>query len=256
MELTHSITMEYLANWRNATVLPSWQEETDLACDKIVANKIRYSLVAKKTGVPWHVIACIHGMESDFDFGTHLHNGDSLQDYTYHVPAGRPHVGHKPPFAWTESAVDAMNLDGFNVYHDWSIAGTLFALEKYNGWGYRAHPGHLTQYLWSGTSVGTRGKYIADNVWSNTAKSDQIGCVPMWKELERRGELVTIPKPVATWIDIQKDTNGTVLTAYAVSTPVEQIRTNDKEAILSFLLHHPDAHNVLVAPSEKQIPAL
>lgn len=256
MELTTTLKNEYLARWHGAYVLPNWQNETSRACDVIVAHKEQYKIVSEKTGVPWHVVACIHGMESNFDFSTHLHNGDSLQSYTYHVPAGRPHVGHKPPFEWTESAIDALKIEGFDSVTDWDVANTLFALEKYNGWGYRSHPGHVSQYLWSGTSEGTTGKFVSDGVWRRSAPSDQIGCVAMWKELEKRGELATSATGEATWIDVQNDVQTTVMTAYAVSVPVEQIRSNKKEEILSFLLRHASAHNVLVAPFEKKIPQL
>lgn len=256
MELTTNLKNEYLARWHGAYVLTKWQDETARACDVIIAHKDRYKIVETATGVPWHVVACIHGMESNFDFSTHLHNGDSLQDYTYHVPAGRPHVGHPPPFRWTESAVDALKIEGFENIIEWDVANTLFSLEKYNGWGYRAHPGHVSQYLWSGTSEATSGKFVSDGVWRSNAASDQIGCVAMWKELEKRGALETTLGSDATWIDVQKDVATTVMTAYAVSVPLEQIRTNKKEEIVSFLLRHTSAGNVLVAPFDKKIPKL
>lgn len=256
MENTTSLRNEYIARWQGAYVLQNWQSETSRACDVIVAHKEQYKIVSKKTGVPWHVVACIHGMEANFDFSTHLHNGDSLQDYTYHVPAGRPHVGHPPPFEWTESAIDALDIEGFNSVTDWDVATTLFSLEKYNGWGYRAHPGHVSQYLWSGTSEATPGKFVADGVWRRKAASDQIGCVSMWKELEKRGELDSTTGPEATWIDVQAEAKVVVLTAYASAQPVDQIHSNKREEILSFLLRHASAHNVLVAPFEKKIPQL
>ena len=40
--------------------------------------------------MPWWVLACIHGLGSNFDFSRHLHNGDSLRWRTRNVPAGRP----------------------------------------------------------------------------------------------------------------------------------------------------------------------
>jgi lysozyme family protein len=41
-------------------------------------------------------------------------------------------------------------------------------------------------YLWSGTTVYERGKYVADGRFSAIAVDKQIGCAAILKELHRR----------------------------------------------------------------------
>jgi lysozyme family protein len=53
---------------------------------------------------------------------------------------------------------------GLDHWQDWSLAGLLYRLEAYNGFGYRKHhPEVLTPYLWSFSST-TAGKYVQDGV--------------------------------------------------------------------------------------------
>ena len=86
-------------------------------------------------------------MESSLNFKRHLHNGDPLTARTVHVPSGRPRQGD-PPFTWEQSAADALTLRNLGPRTDWSLSGTLYALEGYNGWGYRRyHPEVFSPYL-------------------------------------------------------------------------------------------------------------
>ena len=65
----------------------------------------------------------------------------------------------KPPFTWEESASDALALRGLRGDTDWSLAGTLYQLEGYNGWGYRLYHQHvLSPYLWSYSNHYQSGK--------------------------------------------------------------------------------------------------
>ncbi len=145
--------------------------------------------MAVATGVPWFVIGAIHSLESDGDFGTHLHNGDSLARRTTHAPRGRP-VGGTPPFAWEESAQDAIGMRDLDAWCDWSIEGALYQLEQYNGWGYRLyHPDVLSPYLWAGSGHYARGKYTDDGRWSPKAVSRQIGAAVLLKALRDAGRI-------------------------------------------------------------------
>ncbi len=104
-----------------------------------------------------------------------------------HIPAGRPVEG-EPPFSWEESARDALRHQKFDDVDDWSLAGVLYQIEKYNGWGYRLHhPEVLSPYLWSFSNHYDRGKYIADGTWSETARSRQCGAAALIRRLEERG---------------------------------------------------------------------
>jgi lysozyme family protein len=167
-------------------VRPEKVRGVDAIVDRIVSNRSRYEAVERATGVPWHVTAALHNMECGGSFLRHLHEGSPLTGRTRYVPKGRPKDG-VPPFAWEVSAVDALRYDRMVAVQWNSIARALQACEAYNGTGYqRFHPEVPTPYLWSGTNLYVRGKYVADGKWSSTAVSAQVGVAAIWKRMEGR----------------------------------------------------------------------
>jgi lysozyme family protein len=135
------------------------------------------------------VISVLHNLEASGDFSRHLHNGDPLTARTVHVPAGRPRSG-QPPFSWQESAVDALEYDGLTSVTDWSIEHLAYLFEGFNGWGYRLyHPHVKSPYLWSFSNHYTRGKYVGDGKWSETAVSQQCGAMVLLKRIEQGGHI-------------------------------------------------------------------
>lgn len=156
--LTHELRQEYDALFTSCQVRSEHVSGVDGVVDRAVASRDRYAAVAVALGCPWYLIAVIHSLEASLRFDRHLHNGDPLSARTVHVPSGRPTQGN-PPFSWEDSARDAPELKGIHQWTDWSVAGALFKLEQYNGWGYRRHhPEVLTPYLWSFTSHYAKGK--------------------------------------------------------------------------------------------------
>jgi lysozyme family protein len=145
---------------------------------KAFANKARYVSIAKRSGMPeiaWLFVAVSHYRESSQDFTKNLGQGDPLNRVTVHVPAGRgPFLG---PTAFEDGAVDALvNCAPYAARNaDWSIAGMLTLLERYNGLGYVNH-GIPSPYIWSGTDQYVRGKYVADGVFDPNAVDKQLGC--------------------------------------------------------------------------------
>ncbi|MDJ0783518.1 MAG: hypothetical protein QNJ22_16195, partial [Desulfosarcinaceae bacterium] len=110
--------------------------------------------------------------------------------------AGRPREG-SPPFTWEQSAADALALKRLGPQTDWSMAGTLYQLEKYNGWGYRRfHPEVLSPYLWSFSHHYTSGKYVADGRWSDTAVSRQCGAAVLLRRMVEGGLIDFADQPV------------------------------------------------------------
>lgn len=193
--LTPALRIEYETLFNGCRVRPDRSREIDATIDRIVANRARYEAVAREAGVPWHVIAIIHCMETGLRFDRHLHNGDPLTRRTTHVPAGRPRGG-QPPFTWEESAKDALALRRLGPDTDWSLAGTLYEIEGYNGWGYRLHHTHvLTPYLWSYSDHYTSGKYVADGRWSDTAVSKQCGGAVVLRRMAERGIITFSDQP-------------------------------------------------------------
>jgi lysozyme family protein len=183
MLLNDNLRNEYRSLYDSCVINPSKIAVVNNLSNKLLANKSRYETVALQLNIPWQFIAVIHNMESSINFSCHLHNGDPLTARTIHVPKGRPLTG-TPPFTWEESAVDALTLRKVDQCNDWSIGGTLFQIEGYNGWGYRQHhPNVLTPYLWSFSNHYTQGKYIADGTWSNIAVSTQCGAAVLLKTI-------------------------------------------------------------------------
>ena len=154
----------YHRMWDRAQIAAGKLEGARKIARKIIANRARFAVVEAATGVPWFMIGPIHARESDMDFSTHLHNGDSLKARTHHVPAGRPTRGN-PPFQWDASAVDALTMAPHELQKvkAWSVERILYESEKYNGWGYLKRGN--SPYLWSWTSEYHGGKYVRDGVY-------------------------------------------------------------------------------------------
>jgi lysozyme family protein len=187
IRLTQALREEYELLFSTCRVRQDRFVEVDNLVDKLLHNKVRYENVGDPLDIPWAFIAVIHNMESSQRFDRHLHNGDPLTGRTTHVPAGRPSRG-TPPFTWEESATDALRFEHLTRWNDWSLAGTLYKLEAYNGWGYRRHhPEVLSPYLWSRSYHYERGKYVADGRWSDTAVSRQTGAAVLLRRMSERG---------------------------------------------------------------------
>ena len=173
---------EYQAMFDACETRPNRQTAAAEVRRRVAAGKARYEAVAAAFGaMPWPFVGAIHAMESGLSFARHLHNGDPLTARTVHVPAGRPKTG-APPFAWEDSAKDALRMRGLGREGDWSIPRMLFNLERYNGWGYRAL-GKPTPYLWSFSTHYLKGKYVADGRYDGEAVSQQAGAALILKGL-------------------------------------------------------------------------
>lgn len=186
------MTKTNLERWHAAKFNRSTQINAQAA--KIAANRSRYEAVAKATGVPWDVIGVIHYRESSGDFAGVLHNGQKIigtGKKTTLVPKGRG-----PFTSWEQAAYDAlMNCAphaGKNT--DWSIAGTLDLLERYNGLGYRKK-GVPSPYLWAGTDQYVKGKYVADGKYDPNHVDQQLGVAPILMKIREMEEKKTIPMP-------------------------------------------------------------
>jgi lysozyme family protein len=176
---------DYVSLFKCCEIKPQKEAEANEAINKILANQARYEAVADTIGMPWPVISAIHYMESTLNFKCHLHNGDPLTARTVQVPAGRP-LHSKPPFTWEESAEDALTLQEFDKWTDWSVAGICYKLERFNGTGYRQHKIN-SPYLWGSSNNYRCGKYVKDGVFSSSAVSGQIGAVVLLKMMVEKG---------------------------------------------------------------------
>ena len=146
--------------------------------EKLYGNKDRYLRVEQTTGVPWYMIAALHHRESSANFRTQLAQGDPLNRVSVHIPRGRG------PFQnWEEGAHDALvTLKGLNKIVDWRLEKILYHSEAYNGWGYHWR-GLASPYIWAGTSIQQRGKFVADGKFGPDAWDAQLGCAAMIRGL-------------------------------------------------------------------------
>lgn len=150
--------------------------------DDILKVKDMCVKVEQKIGMPWIMVAAIWMRESSLNKTAHMHNGDSLQDFTHRVPAGRPKVGHGPPFTWEESTADAFEMKKFGALKGtWTVELMLYGSEGFNGWGY-LDKGN-SPYVWSWTDEYHGGKYTRDHFYDPTVWDKQPGVAAIFKAL-------------------------------------------------------------------------
>lgn len=195
---SQALRREYVTLFNTCVIRPEGAADVQGIVDRLISNSEPYRDVGAALGIPWFFIAVIHNMESSLNFKTHLHNGDPLTARTVQEPKGRPKNG-RPPFTWQESAMDALTLKGLSAATDWSLAGMLYQIERYNGFGYRLyHPHVLSPYLWGQSNHYTSGKYVKDGVWSDTAASRQCGAAVLLRRLAEMGQIDFADQPAPT----------------------------------------------------------
>jgi lysozyme family protein len=181
-----------LARRWDSMVITRQRTVIEYEAKEIIKHRALYEQAQIHTGVPWWMIGVIDDREGGVSHlgQRQLGQGDSLNSYSRHVPAGRPHVGHGPPFTWLECAIDALKLEGLHQIglEHFTIERALHALEPYNGLGYY-QMGRPSPYIWSCTTIydpphGPGGKYIADHVFSSRAVDPQCGCAPILQRIE------------------------------------------------------------------------
>lgn len=200
----------------------------------IIAGEARYRVVQGKTGVPWFFIGALHMRESSCSFAGVLHNGDRIigtGGKTVRVPAGRG------PFnTWEESAVDALKLKGLEKIKDWPVERMGYEAERFNGLGY-VGKGVNSAYVWAGTTLEQRGKYVADHVWDKDFDDPQIGIMAVLKRLaELRPDIAAQLQTKDTPMDIDP---GMVTKPQPTSPP--------PTSILADLLSNPEVLAQIVA---------
>ena len=186
-----------------ACQIVSGQGELARAAAFINSNfaKQRYSeaSAASQKKVPWFIIGALHYREANLNFMGHLHNGDPLLAKTYHVPPGRP-KGKWPPLdsqgniiinrrkLWKLSAVDSLNSMATPDV-GWTAAGMCWALEAYNGFGFRSHSVN-SPYLWNYTQYYNHSPYPAGGFykdgsdgWRSSYVSKQAGLIALLKQV-------------------------------------------------------------------------
>lgn len=196
MPLTATLRREYQGLFDTCVIESSKLGIVERIIDRMQSNQSIYMNMQDQLGVPWYVVGAIHQMESNMNFTTHLHNGDPLTARTRRVPKGRPKTG-TPPFTWEESALDSLRYSGLHRWSNWSVPSTLYRLELYNGWGYRARDtGVNSPYLWSFSNHYTRGKFVRDGAFSPDAVSKQCGAAVILRRMAEKN-VIDLPIPAS-----------------------------------------------------------
>lgn len=177
--------------WHAAKIRPSWESRIDDAVARYLRTRERYENIERMRrapSVPARVIFVLHGRESTWSFAKHLHEGSPLTGRTRWIPKGRPVRGN-PPFTFEESAEDVLYLLKDMENWNWSNMESLLQnIETYNGLGYQKYrKGVPSPYLWSGTTIYERGKYVADGRFSAIAVDKQLGTAAILKRMHERG---------------------------------------------------------------------
>ena len=184
------------ARWKAAKVDPRQTIALDKLVDRYRRTTARYQAVQamKPNGVPAPVAFGLFYREADNNFADSPAQGDPLTHLSVNEPRGRI-PGKKPPFKWEDAAFDAYYVcDRLDLW-DWrTAASTLGAIESFNGTGYaRFHPAVPTPYLWSGTTLYSRGKYVSDGRFDPLATDKQMGVAAILKRFQDRGVPVPFP---------------------------------------------------------------
>ncbi len=182
-----AIVADYASKWEAMVV--TRPAAVDVAAKKIVANAEYYKAVQAQTGVPWYFVGVLHMRECDNNLKGCLANGELIvgtNRKTRLVPKGRG-----PYATFIDSAIDALDLQGFAKVTDWSPPVCCYEGERFNGMGYR-NKGKPSPYVLGATQFYQRGKYIRDGVYSDSVVDPQLGIMPVMK---RAMELAAIDVP-------------------------------------------------------------
>ncbi|MEK5479431.1 C39 family peptidase [Paenibacillus sp. FSL R5-0407] len=154
-------------------------------------NKDVYERISKKTGIPPQLVAAIHYRESTCNFNTYLHNGQVLGKVTTKEPKGILFDNFE------DAAVHALlqKKDLRDAYRLNSQSNDLIAMlsfaEAYNGWGYHSK-GRISPYVYSGTNIYKKGKYVKDGVYDPEFVDEQPGIYILLNAIEPHNES-TVP---------------------------------------------------------------
>lgn len=194
-----SVRQGYTDLWNQMKVIKVDQARAQARRICSPSAKMRYQKVEATTGVPWFVVGCLHMRESNADFNTWLHNGDPMRRngkpvQTVHVPANRP---PDPNVSWEQGAYDALvTIEHLDQIKDWGPEHVAYAAEKFNGFGYRNPNRNIpSPYLWGGTSVQQRGKYVSDGKYDPNVMDTQIGAMAVLREIMELDVTAKFPPP-------------------------------------------------------------
>lgn len=161
----------------------------DQVAVKLVGYKTRYQPVTDAIGVPILFIGPSFEREGSSNFNLNPAQGWPLHSTSKIIP-------HNGPFPnWFSAAIAAYKIDGLDKVgaSNWTWEMICYYGEKLNGFGPRdVHHMH-TSYLWGGTNIQTRGKYVRDGVFDPNEMDEQLGMMPVARRMLELDPSLALP---------------------------------------------------------------
>lgn len=182
--------------YETVEVLPEAKGLLETTCDRIQVNKANYVAAVLGTAIPWEFPALLHCLEADNLGACQFFDGKKWSESTIVWPNQK--IGPWP--SWQAAAHAALHgeVKGFPNFAgmtDWDPYRILCRAECWNGTGY-ASMGKNSPYIFGLTNHGVGvGKYTIGGKYDPTAKTADIGCAALLKELRRRQAVAATPTP-------------------------------------------------------------
>lgn len=133
-----------------------------------------------RCGVPAALLAALDQREDDASPECAIGQGNRWDRISTNVPRGKGPWPSKIDADLFYIAYDHLNdMEG---QPSWTWPLVCFKGEAWNGFGPRDH-GIRTGYLWAGTNLYVRGKYVADGQWDAAYVDTQLGIIPVMRRL-------------------------------------------------------------------------
>lgn len=182
-----SLLAENTKRAARVVVKPAFQKAAIKRAAAMLSHKDHYQSIADqikekhRLHVPWWAIPLVHERECP----------RGVDNWTCNIAQGSPFnvksriIPHSGPFgSFDLAAMDALVVQAPRLaqWTNWSLGGVATINEMYNGTGY-ARRGLPSPYVWSGTNIYVRGKYVADGRYDANKVDTQIGVIVSLKAL-------------------------------------------------------------------------
>lgn len=160
-------------------IRPECRGAVDHLAVKLIGLKSRYEPVTAANGVPVVFIAPSFQREASSDFTKNPAQGWPLTSISRIIP-------HNGPFrTWLAAAIAAYHLNGLDQIGagNWTWELICFYGELFNGFGYRDFHHMHSPYLWGGTNIQMRGKYVEDGKFDPGHMDEQLGMIPVARRM-------------------------------------------------------------------------
>jgi lysozyme family protein len=151
----------------------------DEVATKLLACRSRYEEVTAINGVPVVYIGPCFEREAGNDFTKNPAQGWSLHSVSRIIPRNGPFPD------WKTAALAAYRLNGLDKVGkgNWTWELICYYGELFNGMGYRDFHHMHSPYLWGGTNIQTKGKYVADGKFDLNEMDPQLGIIPLGRRM-------------------------------------------------------------------------